>query len=198
MELPYSQACENNKSPILQALTTAFKDVHKVLEIGGGTGQHAAYFAHHLPHLQWQSSDQSEYLPGLAAQIAAANLNNLPPPVPFNVNADEPPFTGFDGIFSANTLHIMAPPSVERFFAWLPRICSVQTRLAIYGPFKYDGNFTSESNARFNHSLQQRDPAMGIRDIEWVTELAAAQGFTLDTDLNMPANNQLLLFSRAG
>lgn len=197
MALPYSQACENNKDPILQILTTAFHNTENVFEVGGGTGQHAVHFAAHMPHLRWQSSDQGDYLPGLTARIAAAGLSNLPAPVEFNVDNDGAPGNEFDGFFSANTLHIITPPSVERFFAWLPQLCKPKARLALYGPFKYRGCFTSDSNAAFNQSLQQRNPAMGIRDIEWIIELANAQGFKLDEDVRMPANNQLLIFSRA-
>jgi cyclopropane fatty-acyl-phospholipid synthase-like methyltransferase len=196
MQLAFSQACENNKQPILQVLQTAFRDAHKVLEVGGGTGQHAVYFASALPHLVWQSSDQTAYLPDLAARLAQLNLANLPPPVPFDVNRDIPPGSDYDAIFSANTLHIMAPSAVENFFKLLPRLCTDRACLAIYGPFKYRGTFTSNSNAAFDRSLKQRDPDMGIRDIEWITDLAAAQGFEIADDVSMPANNQLLLFNR--
>ena len=41
--LPFSQACENNKAPILAVLKTAFANTKQVLEIGSGTGQHAVY-----------------------------------------------------------------------------------------------------------------------------------------------------------
>ncbi|MGX5914627.1 DUF938 domain-containing protein [Aliidiomarina sp. Khilg15.8] len=196
MQLAYSQACENNKQPILEVLQTAFRHAHKVFEVGGGTGQHAVHFAAGLPHLHWQSSDQAEYLPDLAARLAASKLSNLSPPVQFNVDRDNPPGTNYDAVFSANTLHIMAPSSVHKFFAQLPRLCTDDASLAVYGPFKYNGSFTSSSNAEFNKSLQQRHPDMGIRDIEWITELAAAQGFKLVDDISMPANNQLLLFNR--
>lgn len=49
--LPFSQACENNKAPILAVLQTAFASAKQVLEIGSGTGQHAVYFAENLPQL---------------------------------------------------------------------------------------------------------------------------------------------------
>lgn len=196
MQLAFSQACENNKQPILQVLQNAFKEAHKVLEVGGGTGQHAVHFASALPHLHWQSSDQGAYLPDLSARLTQQNLANLPPPVPFDVNRDRPPGSDYDAIFTANTLHIMAPSVVKNFFKLLPHLCTDHACLAIYGPFKYDGRFTSESNAAFDHSLKQRDPDMGIRNIEWVTDLAAEQGFKLAEDVSMPANNQLLVFNR--
>ena len=54
---PYSPACDHNKDPILAVLRDVFAPASAVLEIGSGTGQHAAYFAPRLPHLVWQTSD---------------------------------------------------------------------------------------------------------------------------------------------
>jgi hypothetical protein len=59
--------------------------------------------------------------------------------------------------------------------------------LAVYGPFNYGGMHTSESNARFDLMLRQRDPRSGIRDFEKVDELAGAQGLRLVQDCAMPA-----------
>jgi hypothetical protein len=66
--------------------------------------------------------------------------------------------------------------------------------LAIYGPFKYGGRFTTESNAAFDAMLRERDPQSGLRDFEAVNELAEAAGLTLSADHAMPANNQLLVW----
>ena len=43
--LPYSQASENNKIAILKVFKQHLKDSSTLLEIGGGTGQHAAFFS---------------------------------------------------------------------------------------------------------------------------------------------------------
>ena len=43
--LPFSQACENNKQPILYVLQQELQDFTHVLEVGSGTGQHSVYFA---------------------------------------------------------------------------------------------------------------------------------------------------------
>lgn len=55
--LPFSQACENNKKPILEVMNRELQDYHHVFEVGSGTGQHSVYFAPRLSHLQWQTSD---------------------------------------------------------------------------------------------------------------------------------------------
>ncbi|WP_333607048.1 DUF938 domain-containing protein [Arsukibacterium sp.] len=194
-DLPYSQACENNKGPIAEVLKQAFATCQSVLEVGSGTGQHALYFAQQLPHLQWQASDQAQYLPALNERIRRATLANLAPAVCLDVTQDKAPAPS-DGLFSANTLHIMPWSVVQRLFSRLNELTKAEAVLCIYGPFNYQGQFTSDSNQAFDRSLKSRDPAMGIRDIEQVLSLASAQGFTLQQDIAMPANNRLLWLTK--
>ncbi|MBU1311252.1 MAG: DUF938 domain-containing protein [Gammaproteobacteria bacterium] len=193
-DLPYSQACENNKAPILAVLQQAFAASSKVLEVGSGTGQHAEYFATHLAHLTWQASEQPQYLAPLAERLRRAGLANLPLPVALDICQDTLPKPAFDALFSANTLHIMPWNVVKQFFSRLNQLLSQPATLCIYGPFNYNDNFTSDSNRMFDQSLKSRDPAMGIRDCAAVVALAAAEGFTLQHDHSMPANNRLLQF----
>ncbi|ABI38857.1 protein of unknown function DUF938 [Shewanella sp. MR-4] len=199
--LLFSQACENNKGPILAVLQTAFASAKQVLEIGSGTGQHAVYFAENLPQLFWQTSDQADYLEGISArchqQGHQKGINNLG--LPFALDVTQPwPInnTRIDAVFSANTLHIMSQTMVEAFFAGLGQYLPQLNTLCIYGPFNYQGKFTSDSNRQFDQYLKQRDSESGIRDIEWIIQLAQAQAFTLVADTAMPANNRLLHFSK--
>jgi SAM-dependent methyltransferase len=192
--LPFSDACERNKDPILAVLREAFAGRTRVVEVGAGTGQHAVHFARHLPHLQWQPTDRADYLPGLAARIAAEGPPNLAAPVELDVmQSPWPPVRG-DAVFSANTLHIMSWQAVEALFAGLPTILEPGGVLAIYGPFKYGGRFTTGSNAAFDAMLRERDPESGVRDFEAVNALAEAAGVRLQADHAMPANNQLLVW----
>lgn len=194
--LAFSQACENNKTPILQVLSRLLPHSQRVLEVGGGTGQHAVHFAKHLPYLTWQSSEQPAYLPDLNARIQQAALANLPAPLALDIRCSAYTAKKVDAIFTANTLHIMPWQVVERLFQRLDEFCLPEAALCIYGPFNYNGQFTSASNAAFNQQLQQRDPLMGIRNIEAVIALANQAGFSLQQDYPMPANNRLLHFSR--
>jgi SAM-dependent methyltransferase len=192
--LPFSEACERNKHPILDVLRTAFADRRRVIEIGAGTGQHAVHFARHLPWLEWLPTDRHEYLADLAARVAAEGPPNLVAPVALDVLQPQwPPLRG-DAVFSANTLHIMSWPAVEALFAALPHLLEQGGVLAIYGPFKYAGRFTAGSNAAFDAMLRERDPASGVRDFEAVHALARAAGLALVADHAMPANNQLLVW----
>lgn len=194
-KLPYSAASERNRDPILAVLRRHFADRRHVLEIGSGTGQHAVHFAAAMPQLIWQCSDRAENLPGIRAWLDAEQRSNLPQPLLLDVNQPDWP-TGFDAVFSANTLHIMAWGEVERMFAALPRVLDRGAKLAIYGPFNYGGDYTSPSNAAFDRSLAQRAAHMGIRDFEAVDRLAAAAGFELLEDCAMPANNRCLIWQR--
>jgi len=189
---PFSQACENNKAPILTVLKTAFAGVSDVLEIGTGTGQHAVYFAEHLPHVSWQPSDVAEHLPGIKLWLDDAQLSNIKPAMALNVLDERWPVTRTQAVFTSNTLHIMGKTEVQRFFKKLGEILTADGKFCCYGPFNYGGQFTSESNARFNDWLYQQNPKSAIRDFEWIEALANAVGLQLVADHEMPANNRLL------
>ena len=195
MTKPHSPACDRNRDPILAVLRDYFSDSRHVLEIGSGTGQHAAYFASQLSQLTWQASDREENLPGIRAWLDEAALPNTPPPRPLDVNGQWPD-EKFDAVFSANTLHIMAWPDVERLFARLPHATNIGATLIIYGPFKDNGRHSSESNAAFDQSLKARGSHMGIRDVEAVDALAKRAGFALIDDVAMPANNRCRIWRR--
>lgn len=192
---PRAPACERNKAPILAVLQTVFARQSQVLEIGSGTGEHAVHFARHMPHLVWQTSDRAENHPGIHAWLDYAQLSNLRPPIDLDVTGAWPAQT-YDAVFTANTLHIMGWPAVEAFFEGLGRVLESGARVAVYGPFHYEGRPTSESNAAFDASLKARDAAMGIRDFEAVDALARRQGLRLTADQGMPANNRCLVWRR--
>ena len=195
---PYSESCEQNREPILAVLRDAFADRRRLLEIGSGTGQHAVYFAAELPQLVWQTADVRAYHPGIHAWLDEAALPNVLPPLELDVNQTHWHSGRYDAVFSANTLHIMGWPEVERFFAGVGEVLEPGGVLVVYGPFNYNGQFTSDSNARFDAWLKARDPASGVRDFEAVDALARAQGLVLQRDLAMPANNRSLVWQRAG
>jgi SAM-dependent methyltransferase len=186
---PTSDPAERNRLPILAILKRVFADRTRVLEIGSGTGQHAAYFAPELPHLVWQASDVAENLPGIRAWRSD--------PEPLELDVGRPfPAVKADAVFSANTCHIMSWPLVEKMFAGVARLLPAGGVFALYGPFNYGGTHTSPSNAQFDAWLRGRDPASGLRDAEAVIALANRTGLTLLEDNAMPANNHLLVFGK--
>ncbi len=197
-EKPHAPATERNREPILAVLREAFAQRRRVLEIGSGTGQHAAFFAAALPWLQWQASDRAEHLPGIRAWLDEAALSNTPPPRALDVARDPWPARGFDAAFSANTLHIMAWAEVEALFRGLDTALESDATLVVYGPFRIGGRHTSESNAAFDADLRQRAAHMGVRDLEAVDALARGIGFGAVIDHALPANNRCLVWRRGG
>ena len=193
---PYAESCEQNRAPILTLLQDVFADRKNVLEIASGTGQHAVYFGQALPHLVWQTSELPANHAGIQAWLDEAGLPNVPPPLALDVNDAQWPAQQVDAIFNANTVHIVAWPTVERMFAGIRRVLAPDGILCIYGPFNYGGQFTSESNARFDVWLKNRDPHSGVRDFEAVNRLAEAQGLKLLKDVAMPSNNRTLIWLR--
>jgi cyclopropane fatty-acyl-phospholipid synthase-like methyltransferase len=199
--LPFSEACERNKGPILDVLRRHLGATRGiVLEVGAGTGQHAVHLARHLPELTWQPTEQAAHLAKLSARIGAEKVPNLLLPLELEVSQPEWPCgsDGADAVYSANTFHIMSWPQVQAFFRGVGRALRSEGWLLVYGPFRYAGQYTSHSNHAFDESLRARDPASGIRDFEAVDELAAAQGLRLVEDTAMPANNQLLAWRKDG
>ncbi|HEY8609140.1 MAG TPA: DUF938 domain-containing protein [Noviherbaspirillum sp.] len=196
MNKPFSPACARNSAPILAVLRTQFSTARNVLEIGSGTGQHAACFAAALPHLTWQTSDLAENHAGILAWMAEAGSPNLLPPLKLDVQHDAWPAGPFDAVFTANTCHIMSWDDVRAMFAGIGRVLAPDGTVCIYGPFNVDGRFTSESNALFDAALRSQAPHMGIRDIGAVNDLAAHAGLVLVEDAAMPANNRLITWRK--
>ncbi|MDP1740636.1 MAG: DUF938 domain-containing protein [Polaromonas sp.] len=195
MDKPQAPATDRNREPILAVLQALFADRHAVLEIGSGTGQHAVYFARAMPWLRWQSSDVASNLPGIRLWLQEAGLANTPEPKLLDLRQDWPELV-FDTVFSANTLHIMGWPQVQRLFAELGRRMPPAGLLTVYGPFNYAGRFTSDSNAAFDASLRAGNPSSGLRDFEAVDALANEAGLRLLEDRAMPANNRCITWRR--
>lgn len=200
MEKPFSQACENNKYPILQVLKQYLEtDVisstnNALLEVGSGTGQHSVYMSEHLPHILWQPSDLEQNLAGIELWINEAQLPNLLSPLEFDVMRNDRLPPQCNHLFSANTLHIMSWHMVLALFNLIPHLIKPKGFAFFYGPFKYNGAFTTPSNANFDAWLKQRAPEQGIRDIEAIQQLAQQAGLAFLNDVAMPANNQMLVF----
>ncbi|RKZ69350.1 MAG: methylase [Gammaproteobacteria bacterium] len=196
MNKPFSQACENNKDPILAVLKRVFINPCEVLEIGSGTGQHAVYFAECLPHLIWQPSDQAIHLPGIDLWIDEARLENIKLAMTLDINQQPWSVTDIEAVFTANTLHIISWENVQIFIQSLGETMRTGAKFCCYGPFNIGGTYTSESNARFDIWLKEQDPGSAIRDLEAVVSLADDAGLKLLENIEMPANNKLLVLEK--
>ena len=190
---PFSQACENNKAVILAKLQQMFANASRVLEIGSGTGQHAVHFANGLEHLIWQTSDQPHYHAGILQWLADAQLPNLREPLALTIGENDWPVGTFDGVFSANTAHIMQGDEVHEMMQGIDALLPVGGVFCQYGPFTQDGEFSSQSNADFHQHLVSQGYG-GYRDIEELKSWAGAM--QLVEIISMPANNLLLVWQK--
>jgi cyclopropane fatty-acyl-phospholipid synthase-like methyltransferase len=196
MNKPYAESCDQNKQPILEIIMPILATANSVLEIGSGTGQHAVYFAGKMPHLTWYTSDCLPYIEGINMWLQEAELTNVVAPVELNVTTSPWPDLKVDAVFTANSLHIMGEEDVIHFMACAGQLLKPQGELLIYGPFNYNGKYTSESNRRFDQWLKSRDINSGIKSFENLSLLAADNGMQLVSDYTMPANNRILHFRK--
>lgn len=194
---PFSESCEQNRQPIFSVISPLLKDCQRLLEIGSGTGQHAVYFSRDLPHLNWQTSDVGENHAGIVQWISESGLTNILPPLTLDTRHDSWPQQNYDAVFSANTCHIMHWPDVEAFIAGVGKVLQSGGRFMLYGPFNYNGSYTSDSNQRFDQWLKDRDPDSGIRDFEALDQLCKTAGLFLVEDFEMPVNNRLLYWQKS-
>ncbi|MEM8594106.1 MAG: DUF938 domain-containing protein [Pseudomonadota bacterium] len=199
MNKPFSQACDNNKEPILDVLKSVFSDRARVLEIGSGTGQHAVHFARHLPRLIWQPSDVPQHLPGINSWLESGLLDNVLPPLSLDVDVMEAgalaPYA-FDAVFTANTFHIMSWAQVCFCVRLISAVLPEGGVLCVYGPFNVKGMYTSDSNRAFDQMLQARDPLSGLRNLSDVIDVMLQFDLSVQDDVPMPANNRMLVFKK--
>ena len=121
---------------------------------------------------------------------------DLKAPQVLNIQQEEWPVKTFNYVFTANTAHIMSWPEVQLMFSGIGKRLPSKGLFCIYGPFNYQGDYTSISNQVFDQSLKGRNPKMGIRDFEAIAELAETNQLKLLDDIAMPANNRVLVWEK--
>lgn len=194
-QLRLSEAAERNKQPILDILGPLLPVRGVVLEIASGTGQHVEHFARACPGLTFQPSEMlAASLPPIMARIEQTGLANVSKPIQLDVCELPWPIQDADVIVNCNMVHISPFATSEALFAGAAMTLPTQGLLFMYGPFRHHGKFTADSNAAFDKSLRQRDPAWGIRDVDDLLSLADKCGLALEDIVEMPANNHALIF----
>jgi len=196
MEKSFSQACENNKRPILEVIGGYFDEPGMILEIGTGTAQHAMYFAEKLRKLYWQTSDKAENIEDINAHVNEYTHYNLGRPLPIDVLQKDWQLESCEGVFSANTSHIMNWYMVENMFEGVGHILLPKKYFCLYGPFIFNGQYTSPSNEAFDKMLKEQDPQSGLKNFEDLQKLAESQGLSFFKQHDMPANNNILVWQR--
>ncbi len=193
-------AASRNRDPILEALRTHLPEMGLVLEIAAGSGEHALHFASALPpNLQWLPTDAD---PDAVASIVAWRAHGGSPNLlaPLRLNAADPaswPVSRADAVVCINMVHISPWAATEGLIAGAAGVLPSGGLLFLYGPFLEPGVETEPSNMDFDLSLKGRNPAWGLRCVDDVSALGRLQGLTLQTRLEMPANNLTLVYRKA-
>lgn len=196
MSRPFNPSAEKNKLPIFEVLSPMLASSSSILEIGSGTGQHAVFFCESLPQCIWQPSEISSGIDVLQKGVDNSGLPNLSPPIVLDVvdeswNVDE-----LDVVFSSNTAHFMLWSSVAKMLSGVSRTLKTAGIFCLYGPFHYEKKLVSEGNRQLDRWLGEQGQGLGIRSFEALVILAANQNLILRHDIEMPANNHLLVFQK--
>jgi SAM-dependent methyltransferase len=189
-------ATGRNREAIRQVLAQELPERGLVLEIASGTGEHAVYMAQAFPTIEWQPTDID---PVALASIAAwtDGVANIRPPIVLDVTQTDWPVAAADVIVCINMVHIAPWESALGLFAGAGRTLPEGGLLYLYGPYRFDGVFSSKSNEDFDRSLRSRDPRWGVRDVRELSEAASQSGLVMRGMVAMPANNHSLIFRRA-
>ena len=194
--LRISRSAENNKNVILQQLEKHLPLDAEVLEIASGTGQHAVHFARHLAGVTWQPTDVDLAEMTLLERLEAQGNDRVRKAKVLDVDHWPQWAFGYDAVFSANCVHIISESQVSNYVEGAAGALKQNGLMMLYGPFKYDGEFTTESNKVFDGFLRKTYPGGGIKDFDWLDELASIAGLEFLSDTAMPSNNQFLIWRR--
>ena len=197
----FSPSAARNRDVIADIFQSLMPTQGRILEIGGGTGEHGVHIASKLPDVQWWSGDPDPTSrASINAWIATSTLNNMLPAHDIDVTRDhwgDVETYGFEGVVSINMIHIAPFAAAEGLFAGAGRLLTESGALFLYGPFQRDGQHTAPSNSAFDESLKSRDPRWGVRDLEQeLVPLGQQYGLILSDVVSMPANNFSVKFSR--
>ena len=190
-------AALRNSAPLIEALRPRLPSKGRVLEVASGTGQHAAAFAAAFPELEWIPSDvDAGQRDSIAAWRQESGLKNFSEPLAIDISTPWPVARGdVEAVLTINLLHLVPEPFVSLLFEEARAALSGGGRMIVYGPFMRGFSFVSEGDRAFDASLRARDPAIGYKSVEAVSDIALAAGFNPVAIDAMPANNLLLSFT---
>lgn len=201
---PYvAWAGNRNRNPILDVFKEIFPKTGNVLELASGAGNHINYFAPHFKELFLQPSDyDADVFETIKAKRAEASAANVADPLKIDLTKSEtwpdPKDRLYDVIFVVNLFQV-APVSIADGIAQLAaKLLTKDGFVAIYGPFKVEGGYTTASNEAFdNEILAAQVSEWGLKDVRDLEKAAAPHGIALKKILDLPANNFILIFGRA-
>lgn len=209
-----SSAAERNKVPIAEAFAPRLRACAPtggvVVELACGTGQHCAHLSRELPDFVFVPTDLDDTAFDAVRHHVGTSPNVRAPIV---VDACDAQWSErvkrvietdtFDGdksvaaVLVVNMTHIAPWSATLGALAGAALIARRGGLLFVYGPFKRDGEHTSEGNAVFDESLRRQNDEWGYRDIEAVIAEAEKVGFERAEIVPMPANNFALAMTRS-
>ena len=193
----FAPATQRNRDVILDVLRRTLPTTGLVLEIAGGSGEHAVHFAANLPDLAFQPTDPNpEALASIAAWIEAAGARNVRPPIQLDVCQPFWPIANAAAIVCINMIHISPWEATAGLISGAAAILPAGAPLYLYGPYIRSGVETAPSNLAFDRSLRERNPAWGLKRLEDVATAARSAGFSGPEVTEMPANNLSVVFRR--
>lgn len=172
------------------------RDDHRILEIGSGFGEAATQLAPEFPWIEWYPTEGSSRLKTLSTKIAESGIRNIQKPVRMEVGKDELPKLKYDVIFTQNSFHNMQWKECKSLMKQFAGRLREGSRVIIYGPFKYDGQFSTPAHEALDKEIKTKDPLKGIRSFEDVNNVMIKNGFELIDDIDMPEDNQMLVYNR--
>ena len=197
-------AGRRNRDPILEIFKQSFPTgAANVLEYASGSGMHINYFAPHFPQTRFQPSDMNEDVFGTIKTLKAEQGNaNVADPIRLDLTQSEtwpaPEDRRYDVIFCINIFQVAPVSIADGMMQCAATILKDTGFLSIYGPFKVEGHYTTDSNASFDKEVRSAGvPEWGLKDVSDLRAAAEKHGLRLQRQVDMPANNFILMFGRA-
>jgi hypothetical protein len=192
-----------NRDPILGMFQRHFRPhFRNVLEFATGSGMHVNYFAPHFRNVSFQPSDRDDTVFDNIRRLRdeQGNPNVLDPRRLDLTDAATWPQEEwhYDAIYCINIFQVAPITIADGMMRCASKLLTGEGFLSIYGPFKVDGAHTTETNKSFDEEVRSAGVAeWGLKDVADLRQAAAAHGMKLRDQIDMPANNFLLLFGRA-
>ncbi|ACK51407.1 protein of unknown function DUF938 [Methylocella silvestris BL2] len=200
---PYvAWAGNRNKDPILAVFKEIFPKEGDALELASGSGLHVTYFAPHFPTVRFQPSDYDvTVFDSIREKRDDKKLTTVADPIRIDLtDKDSWPDAAarlYDVIFVINIFQVAPLSIADGIFALGEELLKPSGEIAIYGPFKVDGAYTTPSNQAFDGEILAAGVAeWGLKDVRDLEKSAKAHGLALKSRIDMPANNFILLFGR--
>jgi SAM-dependent methyltransferase len=193
----HSPAVARNRDAILEVLRGILPTRGLVLEIGSGSGEHAAHFAAALPRLTFQPSDtDANARASVDAWIARRRLPNVNRAAALDATRPPRPVCWADAIVCIDMLHVAPWAATEGLFYQAYDLLQPGGALYLYGPFLREGVETAPSNLAFDVRLRAQNRDWGLRDLAAVAAAARANDFSAPEIIEMPGDNLSLTFRR--